>query len=36
MTEVVNRIVMEHEERVKGMDELRQTMNLKEKLNADK
>ena len=36
MTEVVNRIVMEHEERVKALDELRQTMNLKEKLNADK
>ncbi|KAM3144712.1 hypothetical protein pb186bvf_003021 [Paramecium bursaria] len=36
MTEVVNRIVMEHEARVKSVDELKQNIQIKDQMNAER
>jgi DNA gyrase/topoisomerase IV subunit A len=36
VTEVVNRIIMEHEQRVKSVDEIRVNMETREKMNTER
>lgn len=36
VTELVNRIVMEHEERIRSLDEMKNNIDLKDKINNEK